>query len=59
MILEIFKILKKYNIRYARHAVHQFLGEGGLSLPIPEKYRQEIHQGFISDHELEPNESQS
>lgn len=48
MVYEVYKILKKYEIRYARHAIHQFLGENGLSLPIPEKYRQEIHTGFIS-----------
>ncbi|MFW7379489.1 MAG: serine/threonine protein kinase [Oligoflexus sp.] len=47
MVYEIFKILKKYEIRYARHAIHQFLGETGLSLPIPAKYKQEIDQGFI------------
>jgi serine/threonine-protein kinase len=45
MMLQILKVLKNYNIRYARHAIHQFLGESGLSLPIPEKFHQNIHSG--------------
>lgn len=48
MVYDLFKILKKHDISYARHAIHQFLGETGLSLPIPEKYRQDINQGFIT-----------
>ena len=52
-ILEIFKILKKYEIRYARHAIHQYLSEGGLSLPIPEKYHQDILQGHIPEETVD------
>jgi serine/threonine-protein kinase len=53
MIYEVAKILKKYDLRYARHAIHQFLGEGGLSLPIPEKYHQDIHEGFLPPDDLD------
>lgn len=47
MIYDIYKILKRYDISYARHGIHQYLGENGLSLPIPDKYKQDIEEGFI------------
>ena len=51
MIFQIYEVLKKYNIRYSRHAIHQYLSETGLALPIPEKYQQDIYRGLTEPDE--------
>ena len=45
MIFDIYKLLKKYDIRYSRHAIHQLLSENGLSVAMPSKYLQDIYAG--------------
>lgn len=44
-IYDIYKIMKKFEIRYARYAIQQFLAEKGLASPLSEKYHQDIHRG--------------
>lgn len=46
MVFEIYKILRRYEIRYARYAIQQFLMEQGLSSPIEEDRMQKINYGF-------------
>lgn len=48
VLVKIYKILRQYNIRYARHAIHQFLGDQGLSIPISDNRRQEIYHSSDS-----------
>lgn len=47
MILEIYRLLKRYKIKYSRHAVLQALAQAGLVQPLPEKYKQDISRGHI------------
>ncbi|MFY7929463.1 MAG: serine/threonine protein kinase [Oligoflexus sp.] len=49
MIVDIYKILKRYNIRYSRYAIRQFLADGEVAAPLPEKYIQDIYAGFKRD----------
>ncbi len=46
MILEIYKILKKYNIRYSRYAIRQYLADGSLAAPLPNEQIQDIYAGY-------------
>ncbi len=47
MLLEVFKILRRYKIRYARYAIHQFLMDKKMAPPTPlKKPPQNIYYGF-------------
>lgn len=46
MILDIYKILKRYDIRYSRYAIRQFLADNQMAAPLPEKHKQDIYMGF-------------
>lgn len=46
MVFEIYKILRRYDIRYARYAVHQFLTDRGITAPLANTKNQDIYQGF-------------
>lgn len=45
MIFEIYKILRAYNIRYARYGIHQFLLDKKLTQPLQRKVLQDIYFG--------------
>ena len=47
MIIDIYKILKRFDIRYSRYAIRQFLADNQMASPVQEKYKQDIYQGFI------------
>ena len=46
MIVEIYKILKRYEIRYSRYAIRQYLADSELASPLPDKFIQDIYAGF-------------
>jgi serine/threonine protein kinase len=46
MIVDVYKILKRFDIRYSRYAIRQFLADGELAAPLPEKYIQDIYAGY-------------
>ena len=46
VVFEIYKILRRYNIRYARYAIAQFLMDKNLSSGTPELKAQNIYNGF-------------
>ena len=46
MLFEIYGILKKYNIRYARYGIHQLLVDGKLAPPPVKGSSQDIYFGF-------------
>ena len=48
-IFEIYKIMKKYEIRYARYAIQQFLSEKGLAPSLAAKYHQDIYRAFFKE----------
>jgi serine/threonine protein kinase len=48
MMFAIYSILKKYNIRYARYAIYQFLIDKGLTAGSYKGKEQDIYRGFIS-----------
>lgn len=48
MMFDIYLLLKKYNIRYGRHAIFKFLWEYNLTPYKFEGKDQEIYQGFIT-----------
>ncbi len=45
LIVALYDILKRSNIRFARHAIRQFLAEKGLSSSAPRELDQDIHFG--------------
>jgi serine/threonine protein kinase len=47
MIFDIYKILKKFDIRYSRYAIRQFLADHQMAAPVQEKNKQDIYQGYI------------
>lgn len=47
MIFDIYKILKRFDIRYSRYAIRQFLSDHQMAAPVQEKNRQDIYQGFL------------
>lgn len=49
MIMDLYRILKRYDIRYSRYAIRQFLADGQLSAPLPEKFSQNIYVGFFRE----------
>ncbi len=46
-MLALFAVLRKYDIRYTRMAVLQFLSERGLTPEVLKTVPQNIHRGFI------------
>lgn len=56
MMLDCYRILKKYDIRYSRYAIHQMLAGAGLSLAIPSQYEQNILRGYIPSPESDETE---
>lgn len=52
MIYEIYKILRAYNIRYARYGIHQFLLDNKLTQPLQQKVTQPIYFGTDSPEAL-------
>lgn len=46
LVFEIYKILRRYDIRYARYAVAQYLVDQNLSQPMADLKKQDIYQGF-------------
>ncbi len=46
MIMDIYRILKRYNIRYSRYAIRQYLADGSLAAPLPDEHIQDIYAGF-------------
>ncbi len=46
MIIDIYKILKKFDIRYSRYAIRQFLADHDMASPVSEKNKQDIYQGY-------------
>ncbi|MBC7659231.1 MAG: serine/threonine protein kinase [Chitinophagaceae bacterium] len=46
MIFEIYKILKRFDIRYSRYAIRQFLADSQMAAPVSEKNKQDIYHGF-------------
>ncbi len=47
MIFDIYKILKKFDIRYSRYAIRQFLSDHQMAAPVQEKNQQDIYQRYI------------
>ncbi len=47
MMFEIYVILKRYNIRYARHAIKKFLVDAGLTPGPFDGKEQDIYQGAV------------
>lgn len=47
MVFEIYKILRQYNIRYARYAIWQFLADHELTTPLPPDRQQDIYHGVM------------
>jgi serine/threonine-protein kinase len=48
MMFGVYSILRRYNIRYARHAIFQYLADVGISKNFDGK-PQDIYRGFIKD----------
>jgi serine/threonine-protein kinase len=46
MLFAIFRILKRYNIRYTRYGIHQYLTDANLVAPNPKRPMQNIYAGF-------------
>jgi serine/threonine protein kinase len=46
MIVDVYKILKRFEIRYSRYAIRQYLADGKLAAPLPDKYVQDIYAGY-------------
>jgi len=47
MIMDTYKILKKFDIRYSRYAIRQFLADHEMAAPVADKNKQDIYQGFV------------
>jgi len=47
VMFEIYRILKRYNIRYTRYAIKKFLMDAGLSKVEPLKVQQDIYIGQV------------
>ncbi|MGE0172015.1 MAG: serine/threonine protein kinase [Oligoflexales bacterium] len=48
MLIAIYKILRSYDIRYTRYAIHQFLSDQKLTQRNPRRPSQNIYQGALA-----------
>lgn len=49
MIMDLYKILRRYNIRYARYAIKQYLASHEMATAVEPQHIQNIFVGFKKD----------